>query len=88
MLMTNYPLGWECAAINVRFERYLSRDLPRAELLAVAAHLEVCELCLERLMAYRVAIVVASAPKHAMPKSNARRGRPAASNRKGKGRRG
>jgi anti-sigma factor RsiW len=88
MQMTNYPLGWKCAAISLRFERYLSGDLPRAELLAVAAHLEMCELCLERLMAYRVAIVVASTPKHARSKSNARRGKPAASNRKGKGRRG
>jgi len=86
--MTNYPLGWECTAVSLRLERYLSGDLPRAELLAVAAHLEVCELCLERVMAYRVAVVVASASVHATPKSNGQRGGRATANRKGRRRRG
>jgi anti-sigma factor RsiW len=88
--MTNYPIGWDCTVISARLERYLSGDLPRAELLVVAAHLEVCELCFERLMAYRVAVVVASPPPAVQPrpKSNSRRRRRGASKKKGRTRRG
>jgi hypothetical protein len=48
--MTEYPVGWTCEVVVLRFERYLASGLPRGEALAMAEHLEACLLCAQRLV--------------------------------------
>lgn len=54
MDLTNYPPGWTCGLIAVRLERYLVRTLARGEALAVAAHVEACVWCAERVVMLRL----------------------------------
>jgi anti-sigma factor RsiW len=49
-MSTEYPAGWTCELVVVRFERYLLGTLPRGEALAVAEHLEACLVCAQRLV--------------------------------------
>lgn len=44
-----YPVGWTCELVALRFEWYLVDTLPRGEALAVAEHLEACSECAQRL---------------------------------------
>ena len=48
--MTEYPAGWTCEDVVLRFERYLASTLPRGEALALAEHLEACVVCLQHLL--------------------------------------
>ena len=48
--MTEYPAGWTCEVVVVRFERYLASTLPWGEALALAEHLEACLVCAQRLV--------------------------------------
>jgi hypothetical protein len=47
--MTEYPAGWTCEVVVLRFERYLASTLPLGEALALAEHLEACIVCAQRL---------------------------------------
>ena len=47
--MIEYPAGWTCDLVVLRFERYLSSALPLGEALAMAEHLEACWLCAQHL---------------------------------------
>ena len=49
----NHPPRWTCELVVIRLERYLTDALPRAEMLAVAEHLEACLECLELLWLLR-----------------------------------
>jgi anti-sigma factor RsiW len=49
----DYPAGLTCEIVVVRFERYLTGDLPRHDALAIAAHLEACVLCAQLLALLR-----------------------------------
>jgi hypothetical protein len=48
--MTEYPAGWACEDVVLRFERYLASTLPLGEALALAEHLEACMVCAQRLL--------------------------------------
>jgi hypothetical protein len=48
--MIEFPAGWTCDVIVLRFERYLASTLPLGEALAVAEHLEACILCAQHLV--------------------------------------
>jgi hypothetical protein len=48
--MTEYPAGWTCEVVVLRFERYLACTLAPGEALAVAEHLEACLVCAQRLV--------------------------------------
>jgi anti-sigma factor RsiW len=52
--MTEYPSGYTCGVTLLRLDRYVAGSLPRADMLAVAEHLEACAYCLERLMVLRL----------------------------------
>jgi hypothetical protein len=49
-----YPAGWTCAQVTVRFERYLLGTLPLAEALALADHIEACVWCGQALVLLRL----------------------------------
>jgi hypothetical protein len=49
-MATEYPAGWTCEVVVLRFERYRSGTLPLGEALAVAEHLEACIVCAQRLV--------------------------------------
>ena len=48
--MTEYPPGWTCEVVSLRYERYLASTLPWGEALAVAEHIEACLLCSQNLV--------------------------------------
>jgi hypothetical protein len=48
--MTEFPVGWTCEVVVLRFERYLASTLPLGEALAVAEHLEACIVCAQHLV--------------------------------------
>jgi anti-sigma factor RsiW len=52
--MVDYPAGWTCDRIELRFETYLLGTLLLEEALAVAEHLEACDRCPQRLVLYRL----------------------------------
>jgi anti-sigma factor RsiW len=47
---TEYPPGWTCEVVVLRFQRYLLGTLARGDALAVAEHLEACLVCATRLV--------------------------------------
>lgn len=44
-----YPSGWTCELVVLRFEHYLLRTIPYDAALAVAEHLEACGSCAQRV---------------------------------------
>jgi len=50
--MPEYPRGWTCELVVIRFERYLTGALPLGESLALAEHLEACLVCAQRLVLF------------------------------------
>jgi len=52
----DFPLGWKCDRVIVKLERYLTLSLPRAELLAVAEHIEACAWCAQEVMLLQVTV--------------------------------
>jgi anti-sigma factor RsiW len=54
--MVEYPSGWTCELIVVKFELYLRDTLSRDESLAVAEHLEACAECAQHLLLWSVAV--------------------------------
>jgi hypothetical protein len=54
MTSTEYPAGWTCGQVTVRFERYLLGTLSLAEALAVADHIEACVRCGQALVLLRL----------------------------------
>ena len=55
-VMVEYPSGWTCELIIVKFELYLRDTLSRDESLAVAEHLEACAECAQHLVLWSVAV--------------------------------
>jgi anti-sigma factor RsiW len=54
--MIDYPPGFTCELVVLRLERYVVSDLPRAEALAVAEHLEACPSCANRVLLVRLTV--------------------------------
>jgi hypothetical protein len=54
--MVDYPAGWTCDRVGLRFESYLLGTLLLEEALAVAEHLEACDGCPQRLVLYRLTV--------------------------------
>lgn len=48
--MVDYPPGWTCERIALRFECYLVGTLPLGDSLAMAEHLEACDECAQRIV--------------------------------------
>jgi len=55
--MVEYPPGWTCERTVLQFEYYLLNTLPLRESLAVAEHLEACDICAQHLVVYRLTLV-------------------------------
>ena len=49
-----YPPGWTCERVTLRFERYLLGTLARGEALAIADHIEACVWCGQELVLLRL----------------------------------
>ena len=54
--MVDYPPGWTCDRTILQFERYLKSIIALGDSLAVAEHLEACEVCAQRLVLYCVTV--------------------------------
>ena len=52
----DFPGGWTCERTVLQFERYLASTISLGDSLAVAEHLEACEVCCQRLVLYRVTL--------------------------------
>jgi len=52
-MTTEYPPGWSCEVVVLRFERYILGTLNRGEALAIAEHLEACIVCAEQLAVWK-----------------------------------
>jgi len=55
-MVTEYPAGWKCAAVVLQIERYLLNELDRAEMLAIAEHIEACSSCAHVVVLRRVTV--------------------------------
>jgi putative zinc finger protein len=64
-----YPAGWTCEVVVLRFESYLVDTLPRGEALAVAEHLDACVECAQHLT-----LVPLSGPRRRAARRGGRRG--------------
>jgi hypothetical protein len=47
--VTHYPQGWDCARASAALARYLAFAVDWGTALAIAAHVEACAACGERL---------------------------------------
>jgi hypothetical protein len=54
MPSVEYPPGWTCERVTIRFERYLLGTLPSGDALAVADHIEACVWCGQALVLLRL----------------------------------
>jgi len=54
MTSVEYPSGWTCERVTIRFERYLLGTLPSGDALAVADHIEACVGCGQALVLLRL----------------------------------
>ena len=54
MSAVEYPPGWTCERVTIRFERYLLGTLARGEALAIADHIEACAWCGQDLVLLRL----------------------------------
>ena len=54
MTSVEYPPGWPCEQVTIRFERYLLGVLPRGEALLIADHIEACVWCAQALVLLRL----------------------------------
>ena len=52
-----FPAGWTCERTAREFEPYLLSTLALLESLAVAEHLEACELCSQSIVIYRTTLI-------------------------------
>lgn len=50
----DYPPGWSCERVTLRFERYLLGTLEQGDALALAEHIEACEWCGHALVLFRL----------------------------------
>jgi len=50
----DYPPGWSCGRVTLRFERYLLGTLEQGDALALAEHIEACVECGQALVLFRL----------------------------------